>query len=311
MNQDFKYSNYFNNIKNEMKNERFLKNIGSKTIDEIIEFVNKMDYGKLSSTYRIAYANHVSNRGKANEIYEYMYRVIEPRHHYTYPETALLVSSIARTKDIEYIEKFAVNCRCISIESFIALANSLVEAKGNIGGLLDIVKSFSMDLIDMFTINIKHLTEYEIDKILSVLIDYKNSEHIYKFMVNVKNLTYDNIINSLKGFMSDSTLPDYLSFFKLIKSKYSDALLQLKDFVIETKNLRLIASYLSITSDVDLINKIFGDVQSFIKYLRLEKNYLYINDEVINILESELTFKYVDDNINGYLDEKESNLTKK
>lgn len=311
MRQGFNYSNYCNKITEERKTDKFLKNINSKDIDEIIDFINEIGYGKLSEEHRWSFVNHVTQRGKANEIYEFMYKVIEPLHHFGLPEANVLAHAMVITKDAKYIEKFALDCEHIDIDSFIELANYLVLAKGNIGGLLDIVKSWSMDLIDLFTINVKNLTEHEIDEILSVPIKHKSSKNIYKVMTNVKNLTYDNIINSLKGFISDSTPPDYIDFFDLIKLRYSDALLKLKDFVIKTKNFHLIASYLFITLDIDLINKIFGDVQSFIKYLRLERNYLYISDEVINIVESKLTFGYVDDNIDEYLDEKESKLIKK
>ncbi len=311
MNRDFMHTKYYNEVKKETKIKIFKKNINSKSIDEIIYFINEIGYRKLSEKDRELFVNHVIQRGKAKEIYEFMYKVIEPLHHYTLDEANVLAYAMLRTKNVEYIEKFAFDCRHIDIEYFIDLANYLVETKGSIGRLLDVVKGWSIDLIDFFVSKIKNLTEYEINEILSVLIEIKNSRHIYKFIVNVKNLTYNNIINSLNGFISSPTPPNYVDFFEIIELRYSDTLLKLKDFIIETKNLRLIASYLFITLDVDLINKLFGDVQSFIKYLRLEKDYLYISDEVINLIESKLTFGYVDDNIDGYLTEKESKLTKK
>lgn len=143
-----------------------------------------------------------------------------------------------------------------------------------------------------------------IDGQVEKAIQTKDAEYIYLFAKNVKNLSKENI-DSLTNWIIQAQDAEEISLFARNVEKLSkENIDKLEKTLFNSKNHLIIASYLLFKKDPELIKKIFGSLDKFFEYCNSFKGKLGLTNEDIQQLYCELRFKYVDDNIDKYLNKK-------
>lgn len=193
-----------------------------------------------------------------------------------------IVKKIVKTKDVEYIFKFACNKKGLTIENKDEMLKTMIELKNG-----ETTPFYENALFD-FSVNTKGLTKKDKNELAKVLIERGNVDYIFMFATEVQGLTKET----------------------------KDALLKA---LIESKRLKFIAIYLLQERDINSINAIFGSVDNFIRFclsnkktngrkfefeniIRIEKEHLL---EFFTVLAetapAEFDYKYIDENVDKYL----------
>ncbi len=233
-----------------------------------------------------------------------------------------LTKAMCKTKNPYYIYCFACDVKNLTEDNINNLTKAMCETK-------------DVDYICLFARKVKNLTEDNINNLTKAMCETKDAYYIYYFACDVKNLTEGNI-NDLTKAICETKDVDYICFFArkvknltennkktLIKviceittfEKLGSIMLkhnleyvilseQFKNRIIESKDKYLIAQYIILTNDTELMNKIFDDLLLFESFCIINKNSINVSDEkMVTFLSKNLNnnFKYVDDNIEDYI----------
>lgn len=126
------------------------------------------------------------------------------------------------------------------------------------------------------------ISEEQIEKLINAIVKTNNAKYIYKFIENVMKNHH-------------------------IKPNYE---LLLEEALLKTKDLIYIANYIYLKRSKLLLEKIFGDFYKFIDYCYLNEKKLNFSLKDLNAWIGEESYKYVDDNIDNYLNRNYLNVSK-
>lgn len=217
---------------------------------------------------------------------------------------------------IDYLAKRAIankNMDCIVALSVFADSEKISEEI--IGSFSDIIVDFKFESIGeayfLLSMLIEKASVSKVDSLMNEVmniekydlnIDESEEEGLFEILYNnINKLDLESIIVLIYRLIQLNAIEYIGEILELIED---DQLLlnTVKDAIFNSKDKLLIAKYLFISEDEKLITQIFGNVKTFVEYVKVYQEQLKISNKELDSFEKIHMDKFVDANIQSYID---------
>ena len=173
--------------------------------------------------------------------------------------------------------------------------------------VISISKSDNSEYIYYFLRDIKAINEEQFNLLLNRIKDLSNSNYIKQLIMNIM-LPKSEIIDLYKILIDNNDIGTY-SILNNIMIKYSDISF-LEKVIFKSKKMNVIIDYLFFKKDINLIKKIFGSIKDFYDVVMITSNIHFDKNDLNKWLKEYVNvkkdYKYIDENINKYIESKKT-----